>query len=533
MLKSKGFASSTDHNHQDEHVSDNSKDRPADYLTDSDSSDSQGGPQDVYKEEESDGSTLQEETETETSHSTGDDTNGGNSDDSSEAEEPEKQEAQDPALSEPVEDYEFPDDKYPTSTALPPPLESNWPGSQEPASDQQPSSILELMLKPGTFHQFAAASSKQCMSINEHKNNVGQFGCWANDNNIWSLKQSGDGYVFQSKTGPVLTLSGSGLGFSNSPADAHIFKLTEKPLGAFTIQTKDGQCLTAEGAQEWGRIVLLPCKDEPTQLWSWEFVEGPRWPKNAPAKFRILVDTNQIKAEEVDPDRLESDGIWHVGATHAGIEKMARAGKWIATVNMLGKDGKIASTYEIALKAFGRADGSMLYGEFGMESSRDTVLTEYEINQYAKRYDNKLIVLSRQFSSAGKNKRGDYLRRALANNNTVGIVLEFNPGNSKTSRLWGYNAGIQYALSQGKQVYLLMAPRAGGSYVTDLKASMAYFEECGFYDHPNLFFVLAVYGRRQTGVGFLKADHGDPEANSLASALTYMKSYRSNFGSSE
>ena len=249
-------------------------------------------------------------------------------------------------------------------------------------------------------------------------------------------------------------------------------------------------------------------------------------PSSGSARFRVLVDTNTMtSADAAGVDALSAaDGVWYVGAPDPErvLGALASNGRWIVSEDLL-HNGLEFWNFEWALRRIGRINAGMYYQE---DSSvpNDTVLTAAQIAAFAPFVANRLVVLSRAYSD----QRGAYIRAALDDPRTAGVVFEMSPGRPNADRFWGYKEGIAYAFDRGKQVYFLFAPRGGTlDYVGDIGNTLSVLEESGGFGNPNLFFVLANYSEPK--VGFLHAKQGEDSRNSIRGALDWLRAYRASY----
>ena len=217
-----------------------------------------------------------------------------------------------------------------------------------------------------------------------------------------------------------------------------------------------------------------------------------------PAGFKILIDTNQIQADEAaQAARFAADGVWSIPVnSKPGIDwtrtlTALNAGQWSVSEDNPNATSQVDA---VSTAMHRMVDGAMFYNEDGLA----TPLSDAQIATYAAHVvpglglvGRRVIVLTRSFGD--DDQRQGEMRHALANPNVSGATFEFSPGH--TNPAWRLDAGCQYILSQHKKCYLLMPP-AGGTkdYLGDVQKAVAYFG-AGLLDSPDVYVVLAMYAR--------------------------------------
>src|SRR6185295_9131901 len=160
--------------------------------------------------------------------------------------------------------------------------------------------------------------------------------------------------------------------------------------------------------------------------------------------FRILIDTNQMHLPEAQKaDALACDGVWAIthnsrGWTPPSLDIPNQ--EWPATLARLNagmwtvSEDDPEQSYEVTAvqQYIGRpVDGAMCY--FEGRPYDISVLTNYEINAFARTHGSKIVVHSRSYGSA--DSRRGFVGQALQNSNCSGVVFEMNP-DSEGGSMW-------------------------------------------------------------------------------------------------
>jgi len=255
--------------------------------------------------------------------------------------------------------------------------------------------------------------------------------------------------------------------------------------------------------------------------------DGPR-PAHA---FRILIDVNQLNPDEAaQASRFKADGIWAI--THnspAGIDWRKLFGVLAAAEWAVSEDDP-AETREVDFvsNSVGRvADNAVFYNEDGLA----TPLRDEQIAAFATHaipghssIGSRIILLTRSWGDG--DERQAELNHGLANSKVAGAAFEFNPGDS-IDPSWKLREGCLYILSVHKKCYLLMPPNdKTHDYLGDVQKAIAYFAQSGgLLNDPNVFVVLATYGR-PNATHYLSTNSRD--RNSIEAIAGWLKTYRLN-----
>ena len=97
-----------------------------------------------------------------------------------------------------------------------------------------------------------------------------------------------------------------------------------------------------------------------------------------------------------------------------------------------------------------------------------------------------------------------------------------------------WNDGINYVLQHNKKcLVLISAYYLTTNYLQELQTAMNYFKNSGQLNNPNLYFVLASYGRAQTPntpgsetTGFFADENGSNGTNTLKAGFVWLKRFR-------
>jgi|GEM_PF-7063792 len=157
-------------------------------------------------------------------------------------------------------------------------------------------------------------------------------------------------------------------------------------------------------------------------------------------------------------------------------------------------------------------------------------------------FGDRIIFLSRSYKEANPIQNGDayWVRQGLTAPHAAGVVFEINPGTIANNNSPDFNKaveGINYTLGQGKNCYLLLPPNQGGGppfrhnrnnddtgtvppdYAADVQEALTYLNGRVPLNNPNLFIVLAVYGRDE-----LPPPRPDPSCSPAPTPKGYVKS---------
>jgi hypothetical protein len=287
--------------------------------------------------------------------------------------------------------------------------------------------------------------------------------------------------------------------------------------------------------QTWDATGAADTADKTTRF----VVSNP--PSNGYA-FQILVDVNQLNAAEANSIAngnpvLAADGVWAIIENSSGISAQAwtgalagiGSGNWAVSEDNPGG----ANEYNAVCGLIGRlVDGSDNYQELNGYAN-DSILTPLQIDAATANHGSSILVHARSYlgSSALVNNadcRGYFVNMALSDPNCSGVVFESGPDGSGLSGI-ALNNGINAVLNAHKRCYLLWPPHNPSiSYLADVQNSINYVAQSGQLGNPNLYIVLAVYGRGTSGVSFL--DPNNPTStsnpNTLACVVNWLQQFR-------
>ncbi|MBV8371252.1 MAG: RICIN domain-containing protein [Candidatus Eremiobacteraeota bacterium] len=310
------------------------------------------------------------------------------------------------------------------------------------------------------------------------------------------------------------------------------------PAGSFIVVNQlSGKAVDVPSASLANGTALQQWDRDGFPQQNWTFV--PAGSCAAKSGFSILIDTNQMNNTEAMNDApLAADGVWSIpvnscsgciadpitdpNGTWPGALARLNAANWTVTEDTYDTSGYYPSA-QLTAQYIGRApNASMVYHE--QNTPNGTVLLTSEIDNAAAWTGNSIIVLSRSYTS----NLASYVDAALGDGHTSGAAFETNPPYASISGQY-FNQGIQDILSSGRRAYMLLPPvAAGGDYLSDMQSGVTqYLASSSQFGNPNLFIVLAIYGRPQSGVGFLQPEPGASSGNSVLAVRNWLYSYRS------
>lgn len=333
-----------------------------------------------------------------------------------------------------------------------------------------------------------------------------------------------------SNGGPIVQQSATG-------GQQQSWFLMPGPAGSFIVVSQlSGKAVDVPGASLASGTTMQQWDRDGYPQQNWAFV--PAGSCAAKSGFGILIDTNQMNNTEAMNDApLAADGVWSTpvnscsgcisdpitdpNGTWPGALARLNAANWIVTENGYNSSGYYPAA-QLTAQYIGRApNASMVYHE--QNTPNDTVLLTSEIDNAAAWTGTSIIVLSRSYAD----QRADYVRAALGDGHTSGAAFETNPPYASISTQ-NFNQGIQDILTSGRKAYMLLPPVAGDDYLADMQSGVTqYLANGSQLGNPNLFIVLAIYGRPQSGVGFLQPEPGASSGNSVLAVRNWLYGYRS------
>jgi putative peptidoglycan binding protein len=245
--------------------------------------------------------------------------------------------------------------------------------------------------------------------------------------------------------------------------------------------------------------------------------------------FSILVHTNQIQTDEAaQSQRFAADGAFVSGFQNSpavvnwpsALTKL-NAAKWLISEDWAG-DGTGAT--RVSTAAGKRVDAAMVYQE---QAGLSTTITDQQIADWATHVmpiggvlGPSIVVLTRSYAQSDPSFSN--IDHAIDNPNVSGAMMEFN-NDYKPDDL-GMKEFVRRILGVHKKAYLLLVADAKkADYLGQIQADVAYLAQNGLLDDPNLFIVLAIYGRPSV-FHFLNSSPSDH--NSVETVLKWLHDFR-------
>ncbi len=265
--------------------------------------------------------------------------------------------------------------------------------------------------------------------------------------------------------------------------------------------------------------------------------------------FQILIDTNSMLLSEgsqatiISSDGVLSYPIWSDNFNYYGQWQYLGSGyiNWTTVMQKLNANSHTISeddyrpgtsspfVFQRTAEFFSPnrpVDAAIAFIE-GDDEGHET-LTTSEIETQAAYTGRPIVVLTRNYA-VGSDAH-TLVNAALDNSSCAGVAFELNPGSNLGNTL----AGIEHCITdKNKKCYVMMPPYSmveSGNYLSDVATAMTSFGQLpsSVLNSDKLFFVLAIYPRDNSGVGFLMPDAG-AATNSVFAASAYLKAYRSGF----
>jgi len=301
-------------------------------------------------------------------------------------------------------------------------------------------------------------------------------------------------------------------------------------------------------------------------------------------RFQILIDTNQMNLADINEihnwtyDPLAVDGVWGVTQNNCGLHCPPipdgfsqtnpdvppsewpvillglNAVKWTIT-----EDEAIHGSFcNPPVQQINNNDFAAVSSYIGRTANESLAFWEYfplpapkcpqppdctecingiispaEIENLANSgiFRGKISFLTRGFDGDVNDPHSDayWVQAGLNDSLSSGLVFETNPGAVPTGQNSSV-AGLTACLNSGKKCYLLLAPNwspPGTTYDQDAEDAVEYLRNEGIpLTNPNLFVVLAVYGRAETHVGFMTGENNTGFNNSVWAAALKLQNYR-------
>jgi hypothetical protein len=274
-------------------------------------------------------------------------------------------------------------------------------------------------------------------------------------------------------------------------------------------------------------------------------------------RFRILIDTNQMNISEINQmnvytyNPLAVDGVWAITQNHCGLSCTCvnegfsqnnpdvppsmwpnvflklNGATWTISedeANWFLKE--INNNARVAAQSYiypSPVRESLAYYEYfpllppDCENDPPTCgpnIDSQQIESEVPLFGDRIIFLSRNYIERKPVESGEayWVREGLTAPHAAGVVFEINPGTIANTTSPDFNKavdGINYTLGQGKNCYLLLPPNWNGpppynhrnnhgdppDYAADIQEVITYLNGRVPLNNPNLFIVLAVYGR--------------------------------------